>query len=39
MEPNDRLKRKLAAILHADIVDLGRLSNEANARSKPTVGE
>ncbi len=28
MEPNDRLKRKLAAILHADIVGFSRLSSE-----------
>ena len=28
MEPNDRLKRKLAAILHADIVGFSRLSGE-----------
>lgn len=28
MEPNDRLKRKLAAILHADVVGFSRLSNE-----------
>ncbi len=28
MEPNDRLKRKLAAILHADVVEYSRLSRE-----------